>query len=247
MQPTNELRLKARERPNETPIVHQNWRKLLFLHWKFDPEYIQSTLPKELTVDTYEGVAYVGIIPFLITDLKISNKLSLPTFFSKLYEMNVRTYVYDKNGTPGVWFYSLDINSAMATMAGRSYFYLPYLTAEISVKHAKELVDFTVSREANEQARYVYAAQEEIEIPTPASLNFFLIERYILFAASDEKILSCQVNHKPYPLAEVDVRFFSEDPIRWNNLKTSGLPPDHAIYSPGVDVDIFNPKIIDRS
>src|SRR5688500_14739545 len=118
MKPTIEKRLEVRKKPSETAIMFQKWRSLLFLHWSFDPEVIQNTLPKGLFVDTFNNRAYIGIVPFFITDLRMAIMPSIPNF-SRFLELNMRTYVYDQNGTPGVWFYSLDINSAAATLAAR--------------------------------------------------------------------------------------------------------------------------------
>jgi uncharacterized protein len=68
--PTESDRLAVRTRPaGRKPVMHQRWEDLLFLHWSYDPLAIQSTLPSGLAVDTFEGKAFVGIVPFFMRDV----------------------------------------------------------------------------------------------------------------------------------------------------------------------------------
>lgn len=48
------------------PLMHQDWRELLFLHWRCNPSDIQKTLPPGLFVDKFDGDAYITITPYLI-------------------------------------------------------------------------------------------------------------------------------------------------------------------------------------
>lgn len=77
MKPTLEMRLKVRERPQRrTPVMYQKWHDLLFLHWEYDPQIIQRTLPAGLYVDTFEDKAYLGVVPFFMGDVR-------PRFFNR--------------------------------------------------------------------------------------------------------------------------------------------------------------------
>ena len=110
--------------------MYQRWDDLLFLHWSYDPLAIQRTLPRGLTVDTFEGKAYIGIVPFFMRDVRPSFCPRLPGI-SDFLELNVRTYVYDEHGVPGVWFYSLDANQWLAVRAARRFFCLPYFDSKM--------------------------------------------------------------------------------------------------------------------
>ena len=68
--PTNTQRLAARECPKQRQWMHHTWRDLLFLHWRFDPGVVQQTLPPGLTVDTFDGAAWVGIVPFQMRNIR---------------------------------------------------------------------------------------------------------------------------------------------------------------------------------
>ena len=124
--PTLTQRLEYQKRPqNKAVVMYQKWRDLLFLHWEFDPQVIQETLPAGLHVDTYQGRAYLGLVPFYMKDIRPRFCPCIPGI-SNFLEMNLRTYVFDSTGRPGVWFYSLDANQWLAVRIARRFFHLPY-------------------------------------------------------------------------------------------------------------------------
>lgn len=100
--------------------MYQRWRDLLFLHWEYPVEQIQQTLPPGLRVDTYHGQAYLGIVPFFMCDIR-PRFLPAVRGISHFLELNLRTYVYDEAGVPGVWFYSLDANQRLAVKVARRF------------------------------------------------------------------------------------------------------------------------------
>ncbi len=105
--------------------MRQSWDHLLFLHWVLSPARIQETLPPGLWVDCHDGQAYLGIVPFFMMRIRPNGLPSVP-YLSHFLECNVRTYVHDEQGTPGVWFYSLDTNRWLAHWIARNFFKLPY-------------------------------------------------------------------------------------------------------------------------
>src|SRR5260370_520901 len=118
--------LMERQQPRrQSPVMFQRWLHLLFLHWPVSPEIVQMTLPKGLQVDTFEGNAWVGIVPFFMQGVRPAGFISFPGI-SNFLELNLRTYVRDANGRPGIWFYSLDANQPLAVCLARATFALPY-------------------------------------------------------------------------------------------------------------------------
>ena len=124
-------RLAQRERPASFLVGRQRWNHLLFGHWKIDAAEIQATLPPGLFVDTFEGDAYLGVVPFFMQRVRPAWLPPLPGV-SWFLELNVRTYVFDAEGRPGVWFYSLDCNQPVAVFLARSLFHLPYFHAKMT-------------------------------------------------------------------------------------------------------------------
>jgi uncharacterized protein len=244
-QPTLNARLAVRERPtNQTPLMHQNWRNLLFLHWEYDPNAIQATLPDGLHVDTFEGKAYIGITPFFMQDVRLKGMPSMPGL-SNFLEINTRTYVYDDKGVPGIWFYSLDANSFMGVQAAKNFFHLPYYYAEMRSKTtSKGAIDYECRRQGDEQSpfmRFVYKGHKESKTASQDSLEFFLVERYLLFSQDEEsQLYQGRVHHAPYPISHVDVETWDEHLFELNELEKPNRAPDHLLFSSGVDVDIFN-------
>jgi uncharacterized protein len=97
----------------QSPVMFQRWLHLLFLHWPVEPRTIQSTLPPGLQVDTFSGQGWIGIVPFFMRGVR---PVGLPSIVgpSNFLELNLRTYVRDRDGRPGIWFYSLDANQPLA-------------------------------------------------------------------------------------------------------------------------------------
>jgi uncharacterized protein YqjF (DUF2071 family) len=242
-QPTESARLAARDYPtaNRLPLMEQHWRNLLFLHWEYDPSLIQKTLPKGLSVDLFEGKAYIGIVPLWIS--KVNLKL-LPVIpgLSNFFELNLRTYVYDEAGTPGVWFYSLDANHYLAVQAAKTFFHLPYRYAQInSFINVEEQIEFSCHPD---QARvilnYRYRGEGPLKSAEAGSLEFFLLERYFLFASKGQNLALGRVHHTPYTFCQPNVSQWDDRLFELDGLIRPQRPPDHMLFSPGVDVEIFN-------
>ena len=90
----------------DRPIMSQRWERLTFLHWSFDPSTVQRLVPEWLHVETFDGAAWVGAVPFFM-------RVGTPrrhriAWVSHFCETNVRTYVRDHEGRSGIWFFSLD-------------------------------------------------------------------------------------------------------------------------------------------
>jgi hypothetical protein len=244
-QPRLEDRLTARERPaGRSPVMFQRWRVLLFLHWEFDSHEIQKTLPGGLYTDTFNGSAYVGVVPFFMRDV---HPVLLPAVpgISNFLELNLRTYVYDERGTPGIWFYSLDANQWLAVELAKRFFGLPYYRAEMSAKKNEGGEVIFSSRRLSADSRlrstFRYRGMGPVRNADAGSLEFFLIERYILFSyfPKQEKLMMGRVHHQPYPLLDAEVSEWDDKLFELDGLKPPGRQPHPIVLSPGVDVDVF--------
>lgn len=240
--PSLDDRIAATMRPTDQPkVMHQSWNELLFLHWEIDPVDIQSTLPEGLRVDTFDGRGYLGIVPFYMNRVR-------PPFFpavpglSNFLEMNVRTYVHDEYGRPGVWFYSLDANQKLVVRLARKFFHLPYYDAKMSSVIDSGVVDYRSQQEhSNETSCYKYSARSVIESPEPGSLEYFLAERYYLFSHHQKtnQLYSGRVHHTPYPLLDVEVAEYSDYPIQLAGFERPGRLYNSSLMSHGVNVEVF--------
>jgi hypothetical protein len=237
-------RLSPRDRPDDRPAGFQRWRNLLFLHWEVPADAIAALLPPGLEVDTYQGRAFVGVVPFTMKDVSPWWSPSVPGI-SNFHELNVRTYVHRGGKDPAVWFFSLDAASTIAVIAARAGWSLPYFRATMQMR---------IEEEAN---RIRYRSKRRFPKPRPAdldctytigdplgeldpqSLEFFLAERYYLYTTNSDGLVIGQVHHKPYPLHHATVETLSQSVVEAAGLPAPAGAP-MALYSPGVDVDVFD-------
>lgn len=238
--PSAEQRLSVRNRPRGAPVMHQRWEDLLFLHWAVPVQSVREHLPPGLEVDTYNGTAWVGVVPFFMRGVRPRLLPSVPGL-SNFLELNVRTYVYDTEGIPGVWFFSLDANNRVACSLGRKLFNLNYRDATMAARRG-EWVDFKARRTgASGSAIFRYRPAGKARTAQPGSLEYFLTERYALYASSGatRRLWRGRVHHPPYQIFDADTEHVSALPAEWNSQHRLSGPPQHACVSPGVRVDIF--------
>ncbi|MCA9076145.1 MAG: DUF2071 domain-containing protein [Planctomycetaceae bacterium] len=244
-EPSLDVRLAQRRRPDRRLAMYQTWRELLFIHWEVDADVIQASLPEGLTVDTYNGQAYVGLVPFFMRNIRPWWGPRVPGI-SNFLELNCRTYVIGPNGVPGVWFYSLDTDSRLTVWGARKYYHLPYHLAAMShhYEQSSGRVEFSSHRNGTSgefASRFVYQPDGEAIVTDARSLEFFLVERYILFAQSpDGRFWSGTVHHPPYEVSPVSVEEWDDSLFPLNDFPQPQRPFEHALMCRGVDVDVFS-------
>jgi len=158
----------------------QTWHDLLFAHWPIDPAVLVRKLPVELPLDLFDDRAWIGVIPFHMTNVGPRGVPSLPGL-SAFPELNVRTYVI-LDGKPGVYFFSLDAASTLAVIGARTMFHLPYFRAAMSVHTDGRRVTYRSARRSAVNAQFL-SSYEPIGSSSPAvpgTLEYFLTERYCL-------------------------------------------------------------------
>ena len=208
-----------------------------------DQEIKALGLPEGLFVDTFGGKAYLGVVPFFMQNIRPRFLPSVPGI-SDFMEMNLRTYVHDRAGVPGVWFYSLDANQWLAVKIAHRFFHLPYEHAEMKSRRTAEgRIRYeslrTGARANGARCVFEYAPGADLQQAKPGSLEFFLIERYRLYSSAPNGLQRGAVFHEPYPLCRADVTAWDENLLPLNGFTPTGRPPDHVIMSRGVDVTIF--------
>ena len=226
-----------REKPGKLPVLHMRWRQLLFLHWAWDAREIQATLPAGLYVDTFEGKAWLAIVPFFMEAVHPTGLPSLP-WLSNFLELNVRTYVHDGAGLPGVWFYSLVCNQPIAVTLARRCYHLNYIHARMraSIDQNKTCA-YRLRRHGFEEAFFHYGTSGTRSAAQLGSLEFFLAERYVLFAATrNRRLCAGRVHHLPYRLCPGRVRQWSFVPAIADGFANPGRPPDHVMVAEHLDV-----------
>lgn len=117
-------RLLPSDKPPSHPVMYQRWAYLLFLHWPVPVSLLRPLVPSRLTIDTFGGQAYVGLVLFTMTGVRPVLLPAAPCL-SNFHETNVRTYVHLDGKDPGVWFFSLDAANSVAVKLAQWLFKLP--------------------------------------------------------------------------------------------------------------------------
>jgi uncharacterized protein YqjF (DUF2071 family) len=190
--------------PDGPWVMSQTWNDLLFAHWPVAQDRLRALVPATFELDLFEGQAWLGVVPFHMTNVAPRFVPSLP-WISAFPELNVRTYVRvgDK---PGVFFFSLDAGNAMAVGAARTLLNLPYYSAEMKVT-VDGRVDYTSRRTATPAAEFrgSYQAHGNPSTPAPGSLEYFLTERYCLYAVDHQfRAYRLDIHHPVWPLETAD-------------------------------------------
>jgi uncharacterized protein len=246
--PTLQQRLAERQRPSGAVVLYQRWEHLLFLHWKWDAAEVQQTLPPGLTVDKHEGAAWLGLVPLFMRDVRPRFVPAMEPL-SNFFELNVRTYVYDSRGRPGLWFYSLDCDQPLLVEAARNLLHLPYEHCKIRAGVDDQgWVEFEAERGGMlGHSRFRYRGFGPEAAVQPESTEFFLLERYRLFAAdrSGEGLRSVSVCHAPYQVRQAQVFEWGEAALRLAGFDPKSRAPDHLCVTDPLDVETFAPEAIE--
>lgn len=187
--------------------MEQSWHDLLFAHWSYPAEAIRNVVPSQLPIDTFDGKAWVGVVPFTIRGLRLRGLPTIPGT-AAFPELNVRTYV-TIDGRPGVYFFSLDAGNTAAVFAARTAFHLNYYNALMSATRTPDGIRYLSRRTdrrgqpADFSARY-RAAGKGVR-PAAGTLEHFLVERYCLYAVSPSgRAYRMDIHHRPWLIQPAD-------------------------------------------
>lgn len=194
--------------PKQPWIMRMTWSELLFAHWAIEPSIVAALLPKGLELDTRDGRAWVGVVPFLMSDVAPRCCPAIPKL-SRFLELNVRTYV-TRAGKPGVWFFSLDAENPIAVRVARATFNLPYMDASMSLhKDDTGRIDYRSRRTHRGQPPCEFDASYspvgDCFYAQPGSLEHWLTARYCLYSADrNGRVFRGEIDHDPWELSQAN-------------------------------------------
>jgi len=244
--------------------MYQSWGKLLFMHWPINPDILRHLIPAKLSIDTFAGQAWIGVVPFTMWGIRASFLPPIPGT-SAFHELNVRTYVH-YDGVPGVWFFSLDAANRLAVWGARTFYSLPYFNARMSLKQNENMIDYSSVRSdgrtyskffstdatgfpANfDSSQFPQPPQARLEtswkigerLPPsqPGEIEFFLTERYCLYSYRHGKVYRSRIFHDPWPLCAASIDSCKSTMIESLGIaQPEGEPLLH--YAESIAVDIW--------
>jgi hypothetical protein len=221
----------------------QTWERLLFAHWPLPEQSLRPLVPVGLTLQTFDGQAWIGLTPFEVSVLRPRAAPRIPGL-APFPELNVRTYV-TVGDRPGVFFFSLDAGSTLAVAGARALYSLPYFRARFTVRRDGNAVAYDCRRaDSRSRAQFfaTYRPTGPVITSTPGTLTHWLTERYCLYAVTRRgRLRRAEIHHPPWPLqcAEAEIRL---------NTMTSDLgidlPPAAPLvhFAERLDVQVWLPE-----
>jgi uncharacterized protein YqjF (DUF2071 family) len=209
-------------------LIH-TWSELSLVHWPYSADAVQALLPPGLEVETFDGAAWVGLVPFHCTIRppfvpRIPWACSFP-------EMNVRTYVRGPEG-PGVWFISLEAARLGAVLIARATYGLSYYWAKMAFTRVGDVAVYRSKRRWPGTHGAAGALAVAVGDPTaPGDLNElerFLMNRWRFYCVTPAGLATGTVEHEAWSISRADLLHCDPDLVSACGLtRPSGDPLVH--------------------
>ena len=215
--------------PDGPWLMTQTWHDLAFVHWPVDQKQLRAALPPGLELDVFEGQAWIGVVPFHMTNVAPRGVPALP-WVSAFPELNVRTYV-TRDGKPGVYFFSLDAGNPVAVGLARSLLHLPYHSAMMSIAPRGDWYDYRSRRVTTDGAQAAefeasYRPTGPVFQPADGTLEHFLTERYCLYNLTpDNKLHRLDIHHAPWALQQAEIALKANTMIDPTGVRLPDMAP----------------------
>ena len=211
--------------PRTPWLMTQSWHDLLFAHWRVDVSEARRVVPAAFDLDLFDGEAWLGVVPFYMTNLGLRAIPALP-WISTFPELNVRTYVR-VGDRPGVYFFSLDAARWLAVAAARAFLNLPYYAADMTIERRRDDLRYESVRRTGTPAEF-RATYEPTGGPFAASagsIEHFLTERYCLYHLDRRgHPYRLDIHHLPWSLEVARAEIIVNSMAAANHVTLNGTP-----------------------
>jgi uncharacterized protein len=228
------------------PMLLQRWRDVAFVHWRCEPAEIGGLLPAGLTIDAYDGSAWVTLTPFAVAGSRPPFAPAIPGL-SNFVETNIRTYVIGPDGRDGLWFFTLETNSLSTTVAARTALGVPYRWASMELRRAGDCVTYSSRRRVADPApwhRTTIATNRDGQVGD-SRLAGWLTGRWRAWTGIAGRLLAVPVEHEPWPVSDATLVDHDDTLLASLGLpEPDGEPIVHA--APGVTARLGWPTVVRR-
>lgn len=225
--------------PDSPWVMTQVWQKLLFAHWPVSAAVLRPLLPPGLALDTFDGQAWLGIVPFQMDKVRFRGLPGIPTA-TRFAELNVRTYV-TVGEKSGVYFFSLDAASLLAVLGARVIFSLPYYHARFAISAERDTIHYRCERRGSvPRARFEarYQPTGAVRLAGAGSLEDWLTARYCLYTMRSSHLMRGEIHHAPWPLQPAEAEISDNTIAEPAGIHLPATPP-LLYYSEELKVQVW--------
>jgi uncharacterized protein YqjF (DUF2071 family) len=217
--------------------MRQTWHDLLFAHWPLPTEAMRPLVPAQLTLDTFDGQCWVGVVPFHMSGIRRRGLPAMPGL-SRFPELNVRTYV-TYGAKAGVYFFSLDAANLPAVLAARAFYNLPYFHADMTTQDRGGVIHYVSRRyRAAAEFRGRYHPTSEVRLAAPGSIEHWLTERYCLYTTHRGQLYRGEIHHAQWPLQTAEAELETNTVAAARGVSLPDTTP-HLLFARELDVLIW--------
>ena len=227
------------ERPSRA-VMYQTWSDIVWCHWPVAADRIARLLPPGLVPQLFEGSAWIGLIPFAMSELRLPgvlSPLSRTLGVGSFGEVNVRTYVIGPDGRSGVWFFTLDADRLLAVATAQVAFGLPYRHAATQLERTDASLSWTSVRSRDKRRAEVSVAPSHgVSQPAAVGLERFLVERYALYSWWHGRLVRGTLSHEPWQVRSGELLQICSDTVDAAGIEVTGAP--HVLVGDPVHVTV---------
>ncbi len=228
--------------------MYQRWHDLLFAHWPLPAESVHPLIPPELELDTFDGQAWIGVIPFWMSRVHVRGFPPIPTA-ATFPELNVRTYVRSPQRSrnaeqkAGVYFFSLDAASLLAVLGARAWVGLPYFYADMKADVEGDAIRYRSRRRQSPRSAELAVEYRPVGPASPkkTDLEHFLTERYCLYVVRSGRVYRLDIQHQPWPLQQANAVFQTNSMAQASGISPPATEP-LLHFAKFQEVYVFMPK-----
>lgn len=223
--------------PETDWVVYSEWKNVLMLHWKVDASVVRHLLPESLSLDTFEGGAWVTMCVASVENFR-NKLLNIIKQGFKFNQVLMQTYVIHQ-GKPGIYIFNQELEKSFAKNIYQKLFKLQLGSTEFQRESKGETHKFFAS---NEQTGFKLGLQYNYGEPISASsIEHWFSNRFKYYYEKDNLVFEYVVHHVEWIFRHVNLERFKTK-FRFGGLSLDEQP-DYIHYSRGIQ-KLFWPKTI---
>jgi uncharacterized protein YqjF (DUF2071 family) len=217
----------------------QFWSDVTFVHWPVRPEAVEHLYPPGTRPDVFDGVTYVGLVPFTMRHTVVGTAVPLP-YFGTFHETNVRLYSIDAAGRRGVLFLSLETARLAVVPVIRAAMGVPYTWARMRVTRCADEICYESRRRwprRGLRSRMRVRVGPEV---AATDLEVWLTARWGAHTRKAGRTWWMPNEHATWPLRSAEILELDDELVAAAGVEVAG-DRMRALFTPGVQARFGRP------